>query len=152
MAENKTVKQESSEYKTAESSAWHKRSSWLVPGLLIVIILLLIAGMSSGWNRHDRPAMVGLRTGGAFIGHGEGGRFSTRGPIEGSNQSRLMGVVTSLNGTNFTIAGGGSTNDITTNSSTQYENASSVKVNDSVLILGTTTSGTFTASQVIINP
>jgi hypothetical protein len=127
--------------------------NWLVPALLIVIILLLIGMIAHG--RTDRLSRID--------GKGFGGGFSTmRGPergfmraggkVGGSNQAQLRGVVTAVNGSTFTIAGGGATNDVTTNSSTQYQGGSQPKVNDSVLVSGTTNGGTFTATEVVINP
>ena len=80
-----------------------------------------------------------------------GDGFDSNVTVDG--QTRLSGVVTSVSGSGFTVAGHGVTTNVTTNSSTQYRNGSSqVKQNDSVLVLGTDSNGTITASQIIINP
>lgn len=84
-----------------------------------------------------------------------GGMGGMHGFVRGQfndSESRLTGVVTKVDGKNFTIAGSGSTNDITTNDSTQYTSGSSVSVNDTVVVSGTISGGTFTATQVVINP
>lgn len=81
-----------------------------------------------------------------------GGEFGYRVFLRNPNESQLRGVVTNVSGGNFTLAGGGTTNTVTTNSSTQYTGASKVAVNDSVVVLGTVSNGTFTATHVIVNP
>ena len=127
--------------------------NWLVPGLLIIIILLLVGMIAHG--RADRLGRIdGKAFGGGFstMRGPERGFIRTGGKIGGSNQAQLRGVVTAINGSTFTIAGDGATNDVTTNSSTQYQGGSQPKVNDSVLVSGTTNNGTFTATEVVINP
>jgi len=66
---------------------------------------------------------------------------------------RLTGVVTQVNGGSFTIAGNGTTKSVTTNSTTTYDTTpKTVASNDSVIVTGTDTNGTFTAVSVrIIN-
>ncbi len=78
--------------------------------------------------------------------------FGFRGGMMDDNQNRLTGVVTKVDGKNFTIAGNGTTNSITVNDSTQYTNGSTVAINDTVFVSGTVNNGTFTATQVTINP
>jgi hypothetical protein len=77
---------------------------------------------------------------------------SPRGVAPGRNENRLSGVVTSVDGSNFTLAGGGATNTIQTDNNTKYSGGDKVATNDSVTAIGTTNNGTFTASQIIINP
>ncbi|MBU6389828.1 hypothetical protein KGQ71_04935 [Patescibacteria group bacterium] len=66
------------------------------------------------------------------------------------NQQQLSGVVTAVNGNGFTIAGGGSSNTVQTNSSTQYYESQKPVVNDTVSVYGTTNNGTFTATEVVV--
>ncbi|HET9721825.1 MAG TPA: DUF5666 domain-containing protein [Candidatus Saccharimonadales bacterium] len=126
------------------------QKSWLMPTLIVVIIVLFLALIFS-WavmGRHGY-ARFAPRSGGAH-GHKVGDRRLLGG--NSANQSRLRGVVTAVNSNSFTLAGGGATNTVQTNGSTQYRNGSQVKVNDSVMVAGTTSNGTFTASVVAINP
>ncbi len=69
-----------------------------------------------------------------------------------ANQNRIEGVVTAVNGSILTIAGNGATNDVTTNSSTRYIGSSQPKVDDTVVVDGTISGGTFTATQIVVNP
>lgn len=93
---------------------------------------------------------ITLRDGGGIVRQTRSlGRFG----IAGSNsQDTARGVITSVNGTNFTVAGNGSTQQVSTSSSTQYQGGDQVKVNDSVVAYGTTNNGTLSATQVVINP
>lgn len=68
-----------------------------------------------------------------------------------SDSSHVSGVVTAINGTSLTIAGNGTTRQITTTGTTTYYGAAQpVKVNDSVTISGTTSGDTFTANRIMI--
>jgi hypothetical protein len=98
-------------------------------------------GGTGMFGMHERP----------FGGRGFGGGGQGMMP-RGDNENRLAGVVTAINGSSFTIAGGGSTNTVQANDSTQYTGADKVATNDSVVVVGTINNGTFTASQVVINP
>jgi len=60
--------------------------------------------------------------------------FSPRGYSQSEQTSRLTGVVTAVNGSVLTVAGGGNTYTVTTNSSTQWAGGSSAAVNDTVVI------------------
>jgi hypothetical protein len=62
------------------------------------------------------------------------------------------GVVTNVSGDSFTLAGNGATTQVKTSSSTQYRGGNQVKVNDTVIAFGTSSSGTLQAEQIIINP
>jgi len=127
------------------------RRSWIIPTLLGLIAIFLLGLLAQGAHREGRfgDDMVGKgfqtmrapRNGGMM----GGSRYNT-------GQSSIRGVVTAVNGSTFTVAGNGATNDVETTSSTQYRNGSQVKVNDSVVAFGSTNSGKFTATQVVINP
>jgi hypothetical protein len=139
---------------TNHYSIHNDRRNWLVSGLIIVLILLLIGAIahnhqdSRGFGRKAGAfGAVGMRREGKLMGGG--GKFNS---TIGSNQNRIQGVVTAINGSTITVAGHGATNDVETNSSTQYQNGSSVKVNDSVVAFGTISGGKFTATQVVVNP
>ncbi len=81
--------------------------------------------------------------------------YLSNGPM-GMNQStntiEIQGVITAINGQTITIAGNGSTNNITINSSTQYTNGSSLKVNDTILVNAQFSSNQLTAQSVTLNP
>lgn len=127
------------------------KNKGLIIGAAAIVALVMVFGVGLGagrmsWRMQDRPGikMMDRRGGMMPSGWGQGGISS--------NQARLSGVVTAVNGSSFTLAGGGVTNSVTTNSSTQWDGADSVKVNDSALVFGTTSNGTFTATQVVVNP
>ena len=129
---------------------------WLY-GLLgiIVLILVFIAGVSAADHRGANRAFPGAKV---MALRGEFGvQKHGFGPFGGgmasnNGQTRTRGVVTSISGSSFTIAGNGSTTNVDTNSSTQYQNGNQVKQNDSVLVFGTNSKGTITATQIVINP
>jgi len=60
--------------------------------------------------------------------------FSPRGYSQSEQTSRLTGVVTAVNGSVLTVAGGGNTYTVTTDSSTQWAGSSSATVKDTVII------------------
>jgi hypothetical protein len=74
-----------------------------------------------------------------------------RNPLDG-NQSVITGAVIKISGANFTVAGGGTTTEVKTSSTTQYKGASMVKLNDTVIVIGTKTSSSFQANRVVVNP
>lgn len=129
-------------------------SGWL-SGLLVAVLVLLVflAGIAVADHHRGRVFgagnMVkrsGLAGGFGLRRHGFGGQAARDG------QTRLNGVVTSVSGSGFTVAGHGSTTNVTTNSSTQYQGGNQVKQNDSVIVRGSQSNGTITATEVAINP
>ena len=123
---------------------------WLIFGGITIFIIAFAIGFGS-WRWHSNQ--LGLESGGRF------GRFMTHrmgwgdnDSVLSSSQDRVSGTVTAVNGSTFTVAGNGSSYQVQTNSSTQYQNGNSVKVNDTVIALGTTNNGVLTATQVAINP
>ncbi len=128
-------------------------------GLLVFVALLIVFAAGAAAANHHRAAFRTASFAGgpgtAYAGPMRGGHergFMTGGKFDSNGQSRVMGVVTSVNGSSFTLAGNGSTTNVTTNSSTQYQGGNSVKQNDTVLVRGTSSSGNITAAQVVINP
>lgn len=131
-------------------------NGWLY-GALAAILVILVFMLGVAAERHHNSGQTffskaGFRTG--FMGpermH-EGG-FGFGGTQTADGESRTTGVVTSVNGDNFTVAGNGATTNVTTNSSTQYQGGNQVKQNDTVIVRGTTSNGTLTATEVVINP
>lgn len=124
---------------------------------VIVLALVFLAGAAAA---NHRKGYAVFRTGGPLGAPAEAGfglRHRTMGAFDSNSvpvngQSRLNGVVTSVNGNNFTVAGNGATTNVTTNSSTTYQDGNQVKQNDSVVVFGTTSNGTLTATRIIINP
>jgi hypothetical protein len=140
--------------KPSRVSTVNVNHSWLygVAGLLVLLVVFM-AG--AGIANHHRMMERGIVTSGGF-GKELGGRRHGLMAIGGNNladgQNRTTGVVTAVNGSSFTLAGHGSTTNVTTNSSTQYQGGNTVKQNDTVAVFGTTSNNTLTATQVIINP
>lgn len=64
--------------------------------------------------------------------------------------TQTRGVVTAVNTDAVTVAGGGKTQTIKTNSSTKYADDMKPKVNDSVVITGTKDGDVLTATQVAV--
>jgi len=133
---------------------YHYKKSWLVPVLVVIIVILLVAGIF-GWASNHRgrfgPA-GGFGSVQARRGFAAGGLYGVGSGGNAANQNRLQGVVTAVNGSSFTLAGNGTTNTVQTNGSTQYQNGNAVAVNDTVIVFGSVSNSTFTASQVVINP
>ncbi len=100
----------------------------------------------------DGAGQLGVKVNGDGQHFVTGGRFGDGSSGLMSGQNHTMGVVTAVNGSGFTIAGNGSTTQVTTDSSTQYHNGDQVKQNDTVLVSGTTSNGTLSATNIVINP
>lgn len=121
----------------------------------IAIVLAFTAGMILEHSSRGRQAIRPMGVGGFVMGErGQAGPhgFSRRLNSSDENLSHISGVVTTVNGSTFTVAGHGTTNSVQTTSSTQFTGGDKVAVNDSVLVSGSTANGTFTATQVAINP
>jgi hypothetical protein len=112
----------------------------------IIIILLIMVVAEHGRHENRQANLTGshgfMHRGNAFIGK--------RG--FGDNQNRLHGTVTAVNGSGFTVAGNGAVTQVQTSSSTQYHGGNQVKVNDTVVASGTTSDGSFQATDIVINP
>lgn len=123
--------------------------NWLYGLLgLLILIIVFMAGVGIANHRWHNNAGPGKRFAMA-AGARRAGRFGAG----GANQAdRTRGVVTAVDGNNFTIAGNGGTTKVVTSSSTTYQNGNQVKQNDSVVVFGTTSNGTLTATRVVINP
>ena len=154
--ETKATESKNTESKTTETNTVTISRTWaygLGGAFIILIALMVVVGVA---GRHER-VMQGMRPGGFHRGLSTGTRprrfmmgGNGQGTVNSANQ--VSGVVTAVNGSSFTLAGFGSTTNVTTDSSTQYQGGNTVKVNDTVVALGTTTGGTLTATEVSINP
>jgi hypothetical protein len=129
-----------------------KRIALVVCGAAVLVLVGLVAGVWMHIDReHNRQnpmiSMVGER-GIMRMGLENGSSIN---PTDGSTITRLTGVVTQVNGDSFTIAGNGTTKTIKTDSNTSYNTTDKkVSVNDSVIVTGTDSNGTFTATTVSI--
>ena len=131
----------------------HIHKSWIA-GLaaLLILFVVFMFGMAAGrfgtgnFGHRQSVFMKGIMMSGD---RGFGGMMHS-GLI--NSQDRVAGTVTAVNGSSFTLAGNGSSYSVQTNSSTQWQNGRSVKVNDTVMAFGTTNGGVLTATQVVINP
>lgn len=132
------------------------RHGWLYGALAIIVLLLVFMFGAAAERHHSSRQMVfgaaGFKT--SFIGPGRMHErsFGIGGTQTANGEDRTTGVVTSVNGNNFTVAGNGATTNVTTNSSTQYRGGNQVKQNDTVIVRGTTSNGTITATEIVINP
>ena len=133
----------------AYSHPGYKIAAAVVALILVfgVFVVGAIAGRASGDRFMGWHNSITIKPGPAMMqrrGVSQGGLFSTT--------NHISGVVTAVNGDSLTVAGNGATNTVTTNSSTQYQGGGSVKINDTVIAFGSTSSNTFTATEVDINP
>lgn len=139
---------------------WHHKKHKLFFGFVVLVILAIVfmfgfgAGrMSTRFNnyRTGEHGMFYSNNGNNIMG---GFSYSTSLPVgqNTTNQIEITGVVSLINGNKVTVVGGGVSNIITTNSSTQYINGSSLAVNDSVDIIGQYSNNVLTASSITINP
>lgn len=126
------------------------KTHWGWPAAIIVIIIfgLMFIGGIFAWT---------VWGGGYYGMHGGayGNRMMDRNGGYGSmfsSQDRVVGTVTAVDGSSFTVAGDGSSTKVTTDNSTRYTYGDQVKVNDTVLVFGNTSGGTLKADRVIINP
>jgi hypothetical protein len=126
---------------------------WVFSILAVFIFVCVFIGgfglMAYERDNHKNTRVVGfdMMAGG---GRGFGHRGMMDDGIVSTNQSVISGVVTSVSDQSFVIAGNGTTNTIQINSDTKYSGASKVSVNDSVTVAGTTSNGSFTATQVVV--
>lgn len=141
----------------SSSSRYFKPEHGWLYGLLVLIVgvLIFIAGMAVANHHNYRTGFFGGGYNVGMFGR-HGGMMGLRSGLDGTTtingQTRIKGVVTSVNGSSFTIAGNGSTTNVTTSSSTQYQGGNQVKQNDTVTVFGTTSNNTLSATEVVINP
>lgn len=154
--DNKTGEVSSSKDNHYATYKLHKGWLWGLAALLAVILVFMFGVAAGQVHRDDGPVSIEK---GAMLGGGQQfgvrrtyGGFGTGSGGTLNSQTVIHGVVTSVSGSNFTIAGNGATTSVTTDSSTQYQNGNQVKQNDSVIVSGTSSSGTITATHVAINP
>jgi len=142
--------------KTSEHSLHRLHASWRNPWVILATVLVAAFILFSVGSAHLTKTFA-VRTG---FGSGKPGMmtrgFSRRdgGGLYNSNSSgtRIEGVVTAANGNTLTVAGDGTTHSVVTSSSTTYTNGSSAAVDDTVVAIGSTSGGSFTATNVIVNP
>ncbi len=139
------------------------KNSWIYALLGVLVIVVVFSAGVAAANHHNDYYRTGGFLGGAYGtkiiggGPGPGGMMVERhimfnGDTVSGAQGKTHGVVIKVNGSSFTLAGNGSTTNVTTDSSTQYHGGNTVKVNDSVIAFGTTTNGTLKATTIVINP
>lgn len=136
------------------NSADHSLKVNKVVAVLVAALVLIVAfgaGVFVGHRTHAntivRSNSYSFRSGSSDYRGGFG-----FGPNSQQAGSRLTGVVTAVNGSTLTVIGDGTTNMVTTTSTTEYANNVMPNVNDTVTVLGSqgSTSGTFTATEIIV--
>lgn len=135
------------------STASARRGWWIVISSVVILILAAAALAAaaayriSGGGGHGASRALGIERR-LRIGELSGLQKGTA----ANGQTRKLGVVTAVNGSNFTLAANGETTQVATSSSTQYRGGSQVKADDTVIAAGTISNGTLDASRVNINP
>jgi hypothetical protein len=133
-------------------------SGWIVAGALICAVIGLTVALATSPSAAGRPGPF-VPGGGAAGGPGSasGGSNARSGPAAGG----ASGTVESVSASGFTLStAGGQQVTVEEASSTRYQNgtastptsANAVTTGKSVLVLGTTSGTTVTATQVIIEP
>lgn len=133
----------------------YRKSGWLLPVMIFVVVISLAGmfGSMVAYHHERQNTVLSPRLGGMRSGIIQRNRTSDGfGMMNSNSQNAVSGVVTNVNGSSFTVAGNGSTQQVSTDGSTQYQSGNQVKVNDTVVVYGTTTNNTLTATQIIINP
>jgi hypothetical protein len=149
--ENNHVTTKPNYFSTAPGKGWLYGA-----GTFFLLLIVFGLGAMAADHHHMEPGDTVLREPG--VGFERRVRTQDgRGPMDSGvatsdSLNRTQGIVTSVNGSSFTIASRGSSTTIETNGSTQYTGGNQVKPNDSVLVFGTNNNGTFTATQIVINP
>jgi hypothetical protein len=128
------------------------RNPWVILASVLVLVFIVF-GLISHAAVHFGPQMYTRITGTSGpAGVGPWGPVGARRSVAiAPGSSEVQGVVTAVDGNKLTIAGDGTTSTVYTSSSTQYVGASSVAVNDTVDVTGTSSDGTFTATGISIN-
>ena len=140
-----------------------KHKGWMIGLAIAGGLVLLASGLLIG--RWSQPAMYNrLRAEQPFMG-GQAGMMSKidghgfkkagsmsgglRNQTDGTEYTRLRGVVTEVSESQLTIAGNGTTKTINLNNATEYiGKGDKPATNDSVMVIGTDKDGTFTAAKV----
>lgn len=140
---------------------WQHRKHKIIFGLIILIVLAIVfmfgvgvGRMSTRINRIGRMNDQNMYYSASNGNYTSGFNITSSMPIvqNSTNQLEITGVVTAVNGNKVTLVGGGVSNVITTNSSTQYINGTSLAVNDSADIIGQYSNNVLTATTVTVNP
>lgn len=139
-----------------------KSSSWIVWTVIAGILVLVIIGGGAAWamrawmQNHQPAQRPGLqllnntprysnqRT--FYVQQSSSDGLTTTSTT--TQYTQTQGVVTAVSGSSITVAGGGKSQAITTNSSTTYVGGTKPAVNDSVIVTGTKSGSTITATQV----
>ncbi len=118
---------------------------------LLVLVIVFEVGVFVGHRTHTntivRSNTYSFRSG--LNGYREGFGFNPNSQQAGS---RLTGVVTAVNGNTLMVIGDGTTNTVTTTSTTQYANNVMPSVDDTVTVLGGqgSSSSSFTATEIVV--
>lgn len=143
----------------------HSRS-WVIGFVAIVVVVYLMLVVGGLWVFHSLSAnhrnvsnnlntqqvghyqlnWRGDRTFNVWQSNSDGLTTTTT----NTTYTQTEGVVTAVNGDSITVAGGGKTQTIKTNSSTTYANDMKPAVNDTVVVVGTKDGDTITATQISV--
>ncbi|MCX6728506.1 MAG: hypothetical protein NTV39_01935 [Candidatus Saccharibacteria bacterium] len=139
---------------------YNSRSSrpWIIAVVIILVILIFaIAGsmfrmnnLRQGYYNHGTTYVNGR----GGMPHMNSSFFYSSSDSNGTtttSTSAVSGVVTAVNGSSFDVGGGGTKTTVDTNGSTTWNTTDKkVSVNDSVLVYGTVSGSTITATSVQI--
>ena len=141
-----TTKETAVETNKQRSPLW-----WILGTVLVVLVLLFLAGAAKRAFHDESKFNDRFDRGGFGMIEGRGGRGGHM-TDRLNDDTSVSGVVIKIDGSMLTVAGNGTTKQVTINDSTEYYGATQpVKVNDSVRIHGTTSNDVFTAAQIMIS-
>jgi len=136
---------------------------WVVIIAVVVYLILMVGGLLvfRAIGNHERGMIGNNVTTGQFTRmprYSNQQTFNVRSDNSdgltttstNTTYTRTEGVVTAVNSGSIVVAGGGKTQTITTNSSTTYDNGTKPAVNDTVVVIGTQSGSTITATEVAV--
>ena len=135
---------------------WEHKKHKIIFGFIVLILLFIVFMFGMAAGRVSRQFYV-RRSGNFHTMRNlngfdwQSGQMYMSSPASSTNQLEITGVVSGINGDKVTVVGGGTSNVITTNSSTQYIGASAVAVNDTVSVVGEYNNNTLTATSITVN-
>jgi len=134
---------------------------WVVIGAVVLTALIVVGALVAGrmlLNRYNNSMFVRGGTS-VVVPHPRFGGERTFSVSQSSSDgltttttnttyTQTQGVVTQVNSDNIIVAGGGKTQTIKTDSSTTYVGDTKPAVNDTVVVVGTKSGDTITATQI----
>ena len=149
---------DSSPQSTLHRPISRRTGTWIVvvASLLVALLILGLIGTSIAAKYARNSNIYGDNNSSMMNGQGRWRSnmptvYVQRDPSIDTNTVQMTGVVSAVSGDTITLIGNGTSTAVKTNDSTTYNTvAKKVSVNDSVIVSGVSSGGTFTANTVSI--